>query len=327
MQMLQQDHMRKSRAYWLLLFSFFLAFQAEASATPLILENDTIILGGKTLIVEREVVYDSSSTSSNQLDPEEKERPRLKLGTWRIGFDVSGYAPIDGMKSKVDGYSSLNAFVGPDLRRGSGMGVGGHVERAVGRDGFLIHSGLAIDFVNGFNYTLDQTQLDDSLMSFASFDKNTLDQILLFRYDIGSETDTVEMTLSQEAIQTSWLRLPIGLVYEREINREFTLRAGIFADVRMFLNGKSPDIYLLPDRGSEPILYQTSELEKDDIYNRFSITPRLSIGGRFKMDRRWWFLATLNGGFPFNPMRENDFIEYRSILTHVNLGVQYHFGR
>lgn len=313
----------KSRVITLLLFLFF-AFSAEA--TDHYCWSDTIIIGGKRLIVEREVSYDTLNTTANQPEAEKAVRKRLSLGSLRLGFTGTGYVPLDQISAEVPGFSSVNAFTGPDRRPGSGMGTEVYMERQLGNSGWYAHTGVGMDVMTGFHLSFDTAVVDENLFAFASFSKNELDQILLYTYDIGSETDTIAINLSQEGFKSSWLRVPVGVVFEREASASFVWRMGLFADLRLNLSGTTPDIVLIADRGGE-MHFVDAELNSWK-YRSFMVNPRLSLGGRWEMDRRWWLITQVEVAFPFSPIEsEGAGFEYSGLLVNAGVGVQYLFGR
>lgn len=303
---------------WLLFF--MCPYVAKGNHTCL---NDTIILGGKKLIVQHELTYDT-------LDVEEPKKPntkknRIDFGDWKAGFEGIGYIPLDVLQAKQTGFSSINAFTGPDRRSGNGMGIAVTGEKAIGKAGWNLSSGLGVDFFTGSNLIFDAEELDDSLVYFATFDKNDLRQILEFRFDIGSETDTVALALTQDPFRSTWLRIPLGLTFEREINRELDFRISIFADMRFNISGQKPDVILIETAGPQ-VLEVKEGMDWD--YRSFAVTPRLSVGGMYAMDRRWHLIGGVNFAFPFEPIdSDNPWMEYSSILIDLRLGVSYVIGK
>lgn len=288
-----------------------------------IMETDTIILGGKKLIVQQEIKYDTLDTPNNL--EEKKVKKRVRFGDWKAGFEGIGYVPLDEVATEQADLSSINAFTGSNRRVGSGMGIAITGEKAIGKQGWNLHAGVGVDFFTGYHLTFDPSELDSSLSAFASFDKNSLAQILLFRFDIGAETDTAALQLTQDPFRSSWAHIPLGLTYERKLNKSFYLRFGAYADLRVLMQGKRPDILFIAE--NSPVWTQISS-DQDWEYRRFTVSPRVGAGFRYAMDRRWYFTGSLNGSLPFNPIDGGTTgLIYRSILFDARIGVSYVFGR
>lgn len=290
------------------------------------LNNDTIILDGKKVIVERELTVDTVGTTvANPLE-EKKRKKKLSLGTWKGGFRAEGYVPVSVLTTTETGMSSVNSYIGADRRRGNGSGIMLFTEREVGRRDFSITTGIGIDFISNVNFSFDPTQLDDSLLTFANFSDNQLDQVLLFRYELGDEFDTLKVDLKDDPFKTTWLRIPVGALWERAINKEVSLRFGGGVDLRFLLGSNRPDVILLPDLGKDYTWISSDE--EAWFYKRFVATPWVSGGVRVAMDRNWWLDIGLKGGFPFSPMASNsNGLQQQTILMSGRIGVMYLFGK
>lgn len=309
-----------------MLLFFVLIFSVFQSRAYLPAANDTIILDGKKVIVNREVTTDTVTTTTPNPLEEKKQKKKLDLGTWRAGFRADGYVPVCNLSAETEGYSSVNAYVGADRRRGNGSGIMFFAEREVGKRGFSLTSGFGVDFITGTNFSFNPDQLDDSLYSFANFTSNQLDQILLLRYELGSEFDTLKVNLEDSPFKTTWLRVPIGALWERDINKDLTLRFGGGVDLRFLLASERPDVIFLPDLGKDYIW--VSAEEEAWFYKSVTFTPWVSGGVRVAMDRNWWLDIGIKGGFPFKPIASNSRgIEYQSILLSGRIGVMYLFGK
>lgn len=285
---------------------------------------DTIIIGGKKLIVEREVVYDTLGIPGERLEPTERLKKRMRLGEFRAGFRATGYLPFDEISTSTEGaFSSLNAYLGADSRLGSGVGFEIYGERKIGKKGWFVTSGAGIDYLNGKNLAFDPNTIDDSLFTFASFEDDALDQILLFRFDIGSETDTLSTTIFDDPYRSSWLRIPVGVGIEREVSRKTILRFCAGVDLRIHLQGEIPDFIFLPDLGNDYLVESSQSLS----YRSLLFTPWVSAGARWQMDRRWWINADLRGAAPMSPLVQNDQVRISSVIIAGQIGVMYLFGR
>lgn len=309
-----------------MLLFFVFVFSTSASFAHYSALNDTIILDGKKVIVEREITIDTVATTiPNPLD-EKKRKKKLDFGTWRGGFRADGYVPVDVLTLDQSGYSSVNAYVGADRRRGNGSGIMLFAEREVGKRGFLLTTGVGVDFLTGTNFNFSPDQLNDSLYSFANFTSNQLDQILLQRYELGTEFDTLRVKLENNPFKTTWFKVPVGALWERTINKDVVLRFGGGFDFRFLLANERPDVIFLPDLGKD--YTWISSQEEAWFYKSFTATPWLSSGLRVSMDRNWWFDIGVKGGFPFSPIADNAVgMAYQSILFSGRVGVMYLFGR
>ena len=134
------------------------------------------------------------------------------------------------------------------------------------------------------------------------------------------------MDLKDDPFKTTWLRIPVGALWERAINKEVSLRFGGGVDLRFLVGSNRPDVILLPDLGKDYTWISSDE--EAWFYKRFVATPWVSGGVRVAMDRNWWLDIGLKGGFPFSPMASNsNGLQQQTILMSGRVGVMYLFGK
>ena len=182
------------------------------------LESDTIIVGNTTLLIERVVEVDSLAHDQVK-EPLKKSDESLSIGA----FFNSGVCSSSLTSSE---YSSLNEFTGKPSRGSFTYGGGLRAEYRI-YDAISIYSEIGLDQITWQNKTTDLSLVDDSLYFFESLSENELSQIIRNRYEVGgsleTETDTIGMNVSDDALKRLNLSIPLGVRYEQPFaNRKST---------------------------------------------------------------------------------------------------------
>ena len=317
----------KSSRLWSLLLSFLLIALAQPSAAALV--NDTIILGGKRLLIERELSYDTLGEKNQEEEAPRKKTTvkRRKFDDWRIGFEVSPSLTVQQFTSNAEGLMTLpEAGIGAS-NLGSAMGLALTVERKIKTRGgdFWLSFAPGIDYFNAPSPHFDVNQLSDSLYGFHAFGDGRLGQITRFRYPIGAEFDTLEVQLSRQDLRTSWLSLPIGVLFERPINKQIAFRFGGGLNFRLRIDEERPSVLLLPTSGIEYV--ELAETSTAWAYQMFTFTPWLQGSLRYAFDRNWGLNMGLRVAFPVNETDNNQWFDRRSAAFGVALGLSYSLGK
>lgn len=312
-----------------LLLFFALSFSASArshrigeSATC---APDTIIIGGKLLLVERELLYDTLSQQAVQEPVEPKKvKKRRKPDTWRLHFEAKPGLSFDELRSETPGYLTVNQFVGQSQQRIGGMSIALGAQRRIKHSDLRFVFGIGIDYLQGANRVFDLTELNDSLYKFDSPEAGQLDWIERNRFAIGAELDTLPLTLRNAPFRTSWINIPLGVMWESELSNAVGLRFGAGADLRLLLNSEQVQIIELEQNG--PGVINQAPTTTAWNYSSFFVSPWVHAGTRFKMDRNWWFSAGVRASYLFNMMQFGQTVlEYRAIHLQGVIGIEYVF--
>jgi hypothetical protein len=317
----------KSSRHKPLLLLFLLIVLAKPSDAALV--NDTIILGGKRLLIERELSYDTLGEKNQEEEAPSKKTTvkRRKFDDWRIGFEVSPSLTVQQFTSNAEGLMTLSEAGIGTTNPGSAMGLSLTVERKIKTGNGAIWLSLApgIDYFNAPSPHFDVNQLSDSLYGFHYYGDGRLGQVTRFRYPIGAEFDTLEVQLTRQDLRTSWLSLPIGVLFERSVNKKMAFRFGGGLNFRLRIDEERPGILLLPKTGIDYLqLPETSNLWA---YRMLTFTPWLQGSLRYALDRNWGLNMGLRVAFPLNETADNVWFERQSVALGVALGLSYSLGK
>lgn len=290
-------------------------------------KNDTIIIDGKRLIVERELLYDTLETPE-EITPE-PELPKLKKrrspDTWRVSFEAAPGILAGRLGPNENQAPNLDAFMGQAFQITGSMGLYLGVNRKIGTQGWRFHTGLGVDFLQIENTNFRPDQFSDSLFAFISNEQGAVQHIERFRFPIGAEFDTLETALVSAPFVATWLTVPVGLSSEKILNKSTVLKFGFGADVRLLMMSEQSDLMVITNE-SPP--YQTYQSKQSIDYNRLFVTPYASVGVRFKMDRNWWLTTGLRTGWMFGMMDFSDSgIRYSGAHVQALVGLEYSIGQ
>jgi hypothetical protein len=317
----------KSSRLWPLLLLLLCSVQVTPSSAALV--NDTIILGGKRLLIERELSYDTLGEKNPSEEGLTKRNTlkRRKFDDWRIGFEVSPSLTMQQFTSNAEGFMTLHdAGIGTS-NPGSAMGLALTVERKFKTRGGNLWLMIApgIDYFNAPSPHFEVNQLSDSLYGFHYYGDGRLGQITRFRYPIGAEFDTLEVQLSRQDLRTSWLSLPISVHFERPINKQFAFRFGGGLNLRLRIDEERPEVLLLPKSGIEYV--ELPETSNPWAYRSITLTPWVQGSMRYALDRNWGLNMGLRVAIPLNETDDNPWFERRSVALGVALGLSYSLGK
>jgi hypothetical protein len=317
----------KSSRHKPLLLLFLLIVLAKPCDAALV--NDTIILGGKRLLIERELSYDTLGEKNQAEEAPNKKTTvkRRKFDDWRIGFEVLPSLTVQHFTSNAESFMTLSEAGIGTSNPGSAMGLSLTVERKIKTRNGAIWLSLApgIDYFNAPSPHFDVNQLSDSLYGFHYFGDGRLGQVTRFRYPIGAEFDTLEVQLTRQDLRTSWLSLPIGVLFERSVNKKMAFRFGGGMNFRLRIDEERPSMLLLPKTGIDYLqLPETSNLWA---YRMLTLTPWLQGSLRYALDRNWGLNMGLRVAFPLNETADNVWFERQSLALGVALGLSYSLGK
>lgn len=207
--------------------------------------SDTIIVDGRTVVVEREVRFE------NEGDRHEDDKPKKSILRKYIGGMHAGFgAAISDQTSGMNGLQTLDQFTGK--QRGANFQFdAGFLFGYESRDKWLLEAGLALGYSSVRNRYFVGSALGDSLVAFDSPETGVLRQIQHHQLEIGEEwyNDPVEMRKGSYSQLT--LDLPIRLMHLFDASRgskvRWMLGAGI--RVRYVLSPTSSNWVLLNQEG------------------------------------------------------------------------------
>jgi hypothetical protein len=191
---------RKGNAVVVLLFLWpasFFAFDIEPLA------SDTIIIDGKLVVVNRVVQYQ---------DEDPKEDPPYEPSTnYRISWGMNILPNLNyGSIQSTGELESLQSFI--EKPWSGELGFDGSINGRIYQDYDRFYSvGLGFSLFKFQNEFFSLSSLDDSLWKYESFDPGNISQITLHRFDIGSETDTLDITLRESDLTLTAFRIPMSI--------------------------------------------------------------------------------------------------------------------
>lgn len=268
-----------------------LSQRAEASIA------DTLIIGGKKVVVERVVTYDTIPVIQ---DPDlEPDKPKLKKDHL-LFFQAEGGLNRGQLLHEASDLVAVNEFTGSSARNGVYFKLELGYEKPI-NDQLRLKGGLGFHGCKVINYSFDSELLDDSLFRFESFKPNELSQITRWRYEIGTETDTISLPLNAETIEQFYLTIPLELVWaqERDQNRTNWQRrntAGLGLTIMYALN--QPQSTLTAVSTSDASFEQATP--EDYKFNPWVLAPKIFVGQRWisKQGNAIW--VKVNASFPFS---------------------------
>lgn len=206
-------------------------FVAVGQAFGTICVSDTIIIDGKTVVVERVVDYEKPREDETKTE-DPKENPERRHTDY-LGFAAGPSFLLVNSEVPNPDYQSLNEFVDSEGKVRVGFRLSGVYGRKWKKLGIEISPSLDIESYK--NHYFAQSTLDDSLYLFESTDAGILNQITRHDLGIGVEFYDVEAKLIKSAILMVNVHVPINVVYHHKIDRtnhlEFRLGLGPYLNV------------------------------------------------------------------------------------------------
>lgn len=316
----------KSSVRVTLLFVFLLAATYVQAGFEAV-HADTLIIGGKLVLVEREVDYanpDSSVIPEEVPKEDRKVKKKRPFGSRRIGFEVAPGLALQYPNLSNDGDRVLNEYLGTPSYASGQFSLSLRASLQLGRSDFFLEGGLGVCYLSTNNRTFQPENLADSLYSLYSNGEGELFQITRFRYPIGAEFDTIAMQISARPHRSSWIKLPLQVVQERDVNRSMTLRWGIGLALLGRLRESSETTYLVRRENATD---QHLELPASNLNSpAWQLLPSASLGARFSLDRNWWLSSELRyEGFFSGIQHDDDILRTRGHFISIGIGLTYLF--
>ncbi len=265
--------------------------------------NDTLIIGGKKVVVERVITYDTI--------PEVKEptpdfkKPKLRKDHLFF-FQAESGLNRGQLLHESSNLMSVAEMIGNSTRNGIYFKFEMGYEKPI-KGQLNLKAGIGILGCQVVNYSFDTTELDDSLFRFESFAPDQLSQITRWRFDIGTETDTVPVNLVTNQIEQFYLSLPLQLVWAqgRNQNKSHWQRrntAGLGASILYALNTPNAPLAAVSK------VNDSYEVLNEQEYNfkKWVLAPNIFIGQRWlsKKGNSIWIQA--NASFPFSTIETEE---------------------
>lgn len=305
----------------LLLFLLILTIQVSGygSAHPAL--ADTIIIGGKYLVVEHSLEYDTlRNTQASEPGKASKVRPKRM---WRAGFEATPGAQFNRLRSSQDGFALLDEFVGKNLRTEAAMSASAFAEYRLAKSNFWIHAGIGIDFFTVSGSGADFNRLSDSVFVYRSPQTNVLQAIERFRYPIGTEFDTIDVAVSRRSVAFSAIQFPVHFAYSTALSRKLQLDVFAGADLRLLSISDADALEMLSEANSD---VQSVDLEQPAAIRSFMVSPVIGSRLRFKIDKKWMLLTGLRVAYmPSAFVHDAVPFTHNAVRASLSLGWSYTF--
>ena len=285
-------------------------FSFACCATSEPCKSDTIIIDGKTLVIERVVEYREPGSDSIP-EPKDPKKDRVRTPSyWR--FEALAGTSLFQEQGVDLQYQTLNSFVGKPgtIRPGGGVNILKGWQIA---EDYEVEIGVGMSLSSLRNQHFAESQLDDSLWRFQSLESGQLDQILRYDFGFGSELDTLALELQASNFTQLTVEIPIRFGYTWNLDRRqqslLAVKGGASLLLSQDLNGGP--IVLLNEEGD--YLY-VSDLEITAPSTRVSALLMLEYRMRMGYQLPTW----ASFGVYFSPVlspefNDNDFVNYHSM--------------
>jgi hypothetical protein len=312
----------------LLLFCYLPEVAAKKHSTDWIHSpNDTIIIGGKRLIVEREVRYDTVSqetlTPPDQ-NPTQKPLKKRKKGEWNAFFSVLPGVDFHQLKSKTGNQATVLQFNGSAMESTFSNSFEAGMRFKPAKQTFWFSGGVSLTYASIAHQDFDQSQLTDSLFDFMSSPQSELQAIDRFRFPIGIEYDTSLVDTRNAPFIGTWIALPVGFGIDRMASAKRTWCFGFGFTARMLIQSKSETLMLLPDEGA---MFRTVLLGDNGVFSNFHLSGWGEVATRFQLDSFWHLSTGIRFDVPLAVIDDALPVNYRAIRLSAVVGISYRFRK
>lgn len=262
----------KSSALLALLF-LCSAFVRAGEVCP----SDTIIVDGRTVVVERQVHFDKEPQEPGDTSPT-KHILRKYIGGMHVNFG----AAISTQSSGWVGFETLDQFVGKErgahLQFGTGLVFGYETGEK-----WLFEGELALGYTSVRNRYFVGSALGDSLVAFASPEAGSLRQIQHHQLDIGEEwyNDPVDLRRGSYSQLTADLPVRCMRIFDAKRGSKVRWMVGLGVRVRYMLSPVASNWVLLNKEG------QYEFIDVDEIAPRaLQLDAGITGGMRLLLNKR-----------------------------------------
>gem|GEM_PF-5655645 len=199
----------------------FFVLCASNSALSVAL-RDTIIIDGFTIVVEKQVVYDTiyKAPIDTVIPPPIVEPPKKfkKRIFWSYGLEFVPGVRIGNVRSGVTNYLSVGDVIDKQSPVSNAMELGSWISRPVAKH-WSIRGGLSVLNSNVSFSNFKEEALHDSLWRFYVPESGSLSQITRFDYGVlGAELDTLPVPLIRSSIREWAVQIPLQAVLDFKDN-------------------------------------------------------------------------------------------------------------
>jgi len=274
-------------------------FAAISKASGLGCAQDTIIIDGKTVVVERVVDYEEPPIPEPVKPRREKNEVRH---TKYFGGGIGPSMLLVDQEVPNSNYQTLNEFINNHGKVRSGIRASGMFGWKWKKIGLEIAPSLDLEWYK--NHYFARSSLDDSLYQFSSIENGVLNQITRHDLLIGVEFYDVEAKLLSGTLFMMNLHLPLIGIYHHKLDRtkHLEFRAGVGPYWNLSLKG-----------GPIVLLNESAEFEyvrDSDLKNQLAINGIVSVDWVIKLDHGVesyialgvWFSPSLSPQFEENAL-------------------------
>lgn len=195
---------KRTSVFLICLFSVWNVLHAES--------NDSLIVGGVPIQIEIDLAVDSLGEESPVVLPKAaKSQPAKFQAQFALGSQhLQSGTVASRIKRSMRPSAGFSLAWIPAMNRSA-----------------VIRPEVRLTFQHFTALGFDTAQLHDSLSAFESIVAGGLDQILLFQYELGVETDTVPIDLSRSVVQSIGLDVGGRGLLMPNSKRPFFVRGGV----------------------------------------------------------------------------------------------------
>lgn len=282
---------------------------------------DTIIIGGKYLVVEHSLEYDTLRNNQSS-EPDKPVKAKSKR-MWRAGFEAAPGAQFNRLRSTREGFALIDEFVGKNLRTEAAMQATAFAEYRLANSNFWIHTGIGFDVFTVSGSGADLNSLSDSVFIYRAPQTNVLQAIERFRFPIGAEFDTIDVAISRRSVAFTAIQVPLQLAYSTALSRklDFDVFAGV--DARLLKVSDADAFELLSESNGD---FQTIDLSQSETVRLFTVSPVFGSRFRYKLDKKWMLLAGLRVAYIPSPFVGDGLpLTHNALRASLSLGWSYTF--
>lgn len=182
--------------------------------------SDTIIVDGKVVVVQREIVevdpdeFDHDTTGNGNKEHPNTRRPKgpRKIGQgFSVGVNAGGGIMFGNVSTNASGFETLAEFISDNKSMYFSYLIHGGINYHFNKK-WSIHTGVGLWSARMKNvYFKEEDLTQDSLLGFLSNSNGSLSQYYWFEVGPGAETDTTEMQLYDTDLKITSLDFPFVL--------------------------------------------------------------------------------------------------------------------
>lgn len=264
-----------------MLLCAFMAIAFFARATP----ADTIIVGGKYLVIEKQEVGDKEF--DQQYGPEPANNKRCWLCRANINGEIGIHFREDlnftSSATNASGFETIGSFIGKKRSYcpsyAAGLDIGIRLTRKL-----TLQTGFGMAYSNHCYLSFDPAKLaDDTISFFLNPEKGRLDQVYIaIDNPLGGEYDTTQVDLVKGSLIIPTWQIPLGFRWNTQPEKRTGHRWYYSAALMLMMQQTESAEF----RTLNPVLISAGGKWINVVREDLSITTML-IGARFSGGRTW----------------------------------------